>query len=357
MAASNQGTSPAENTSDRELVGTRLLDAPRDLVFSMFSTSEHLGKWWGPFGFRTTTYEFDFKPGGAWRFVMHGPDGTDYPNRIVFLEIAKPERIVYKNTPETEDGFADFHVTITLAEEGQKTKLVWRMVFVSPEERDAIIKKHGAAEGLTQTISRLEREVAKVADAKASGAKSSGAKASGSSAHAFVPKRSDLIITWTFDAPRELVFSMWSDANHLRRWWGPKGCTVGFCNMDFRPGGQLLYNLRKADGSEMWGKFVYREILPPERITFVNSFSDPNGAITRAAFNAKWPLEVLNTLTLSEQFGMTRVTLLGAPLNATEEEWDVFEAMLMSLHQGYSGTFEQLAVYLAKSGGKQPDRK
>lgn len=173
----------------------------------------------------------------------------------------------------------------------------------------------------------------------------------------FARDHRDFIITRTLDAPRELVFSAWSDPNHLRRWWGPKGCTVGFCNMDFRPGGQLLYNLRKADGSEMWGKFVYREILPPERITFVNSFSDPNGAITRAAFNAKWPLEVLNTLTLSEQFGMTRVTLLGAPLNATEEEWDVFEAMLMSLHQGYSGTFEQLAVYLAKSGGKQPDRK
>ncbi|MGC1903036.1 MAG: SRPBCC family protein [Candidatus Acidiferrum sp.] len=347
MAASNPGTSPAENTSDREIVGTRILNAPRDLVFSMFSTSAHLAKWWGPFGFRTTTYEFDFKPGGTWRFVMHGPDGTDYKNHIVFLEIARPDRIVYKVTPENESGFADFHVTITLAEEGQRTKLVWRMVFMSPEEREAIVKRHGAEEGLTQTISRLEREVAKATDATATA----------SSAPAFRPKRSDLLITWTFDAPRDLVFSMWSDANHLRRWWGPKGCTIGFCNMDFRPGGQLLYNLRKVDGTEMWGKFVYREILPPERIVFVNSFSDPKGNTTRAAFNAKWPLEVLNTLTLSEQFGLTRLTLLGVPLNATEEEWDVFENMLMSLHQGFSGTFEQLNEYLAKSGGKYPGRK
>jgi hypothetical protein len=89
----------------------------------------------------------------------------------------------------------------------------------------------------------------------------------------------------------------------------------------------------------------------------VNSFSDPKGNTTRAAFNAKWPLEVLNTLTLSEQFGLTRLTLLGVPLNATQEEWDVFENMLMSLHQGFSGTFEQLNEYLAKSGGKYPGRK
>ena len=340
MAASNQGTSPAENTSDRELVGARLLDAPRDLVFSMFSSAEHLANWWGPFGFRTTTYEFDFRPGGSWRFVMHGPDGTDYPNQITFLEIASPERIVYRNKPEIEDGIAAFHVTITLAAEGQKTNLVWRMVFASPEERTAIIKKHGAEEGLTQTISRLERAATKLSDAR-----------SPSSAPAFGPKRHDFAISRMFDAPRELVFNLWSDPTHLRRWWGPKGCTVGFCNMDFRPGGQLLYNLRKADGTDMWGKFIYREILPPERIVFVNSFSDPQGNTTRAAFNAKWPLEVLNTLTLSEQFGMTRLVLLGVPLHATEEEWDVFEDMLMTLHQGYSGTFDQLSEYLATQSG------
>ena len=351
MAASNQGTSPAENTSDREIVGTRILNAPRDLVFSMFSTSAHLAKWWGPFGFRTTTYEFDFKPGGTWRFVMHGPDGTDYKNHIVFLEIARPDRIVYKVTPENESGFADFHVTITLAEEGQRTKLVWRMVFMSPEERGS--NRQTARRGrrthadhpAVPRAARLQRRPMRRATPTSS-----------ASGH-FGRNASDLLITWTFDAPRDLVFSMWSDANHLRRWWGPKGCTIGFCNMDFRPGGQLLYNLRKADGSEMWGKFVYREILPPERITFVNSFSDPKGNTTRAAFNAKWPLEVLNTLTLSEQFGLTRLTLLGVPLNATEEEWDVFENMLMSLHQGFSGTFEQLNEYLAKSGGKYPGRK
>ena len=160
-------------------------------------------------------------------------------------------------------------------------------------------------------------------------------------------ERHRFAISRMFDAPRELVFSLWSDPNHLRRWWGPKGCSVGFCNMDLRPGGQLLYNLRMPDGQEMWGKFVYREILPPERLVFVTSFADPQGNITRAPFNSKWPLEILNTLTLSQHFNLTRLTLMGEPLTSSGEELDLFESMRDSLHDGFSGTFDQLQAYLA----------
>ena len=159
-------------------------------------------------------------------------------------------------------------------------------------------------------------------------------------------------ISRMFDAPRELVFSLWSDPNHLRRWWGPKGCSVGFCNMDLRQGGQLLYSLRLPDGQEMWGKFVYREILPPERLVFVNSFSDAQGNVTRAPFNPKFPLEILNTLTLSEQFDLTRLVLMGEPLNPTPEESELFESMLPSLHDGFSGTFDQLQNYLQTLSAK-----
>ncbi len=153
-------------------------------------------------------------------------------------------------------------------------------------------------------------------------------------------------ISRMFDAPRELIFSLWSDPNHLRRWWGPKGCSIGFCKMDLRPGGQLLYSLRTPDNQEMWGKFTYREILPPDRLVFVNSFSDPQGNTTRAPFNSQWPLEVLMTLTLSQQFNLTRLQLLGEPLDPTHEELDLFESMRDSLHEGFSGTFDQLQSYL-----------
>jgi uncharacterized protein YndB with AHSA1/START domain len=116
--------------------------------------------------------------------------------------------------------------------------------------------------------------------------------------------------------------------------------------MDLRPGGQLLYNLRMPDGQEIWGKFVYREILPPDRLVFVTSFSDPQGALTRAPFNPNWPLEILMTLTLSQQFNLTRLQLLGEPLNPTAEELNLFESMLDSLHDAFSGTFDQLQSYL-----------
>jgi uncharacterized protein YndB with AHSA1/START domain len=160
------------------------------------------------------------------------------------------------------------------------------------------------------------------------------------------PHQHRFAISRMFDAPRELIFSLWSDPNHLRRWWGPKGCSVGFCNMDLRPGGQLLYSLRMPDGQERWGKFVYREILPPDRLVFVDSFSDPQGNTTRAPLNPKWPLEVLMTITLSQQFNLTRLQLLGEPLNPTAEELDLFESNRESLHDAFSGTFDQLQSYL-----------
>jgi uncharacterized protein YndB with AHSA1/START domain len=156
------------------------------------------------------------------------------------------------------------------------------------------------------------------------------------------------VITRLLDAPRDLVFSAWTDAEHLKHWWGPKGCRIGTCKLDLRPGGSLLYSMQMPDGAEMWGKFVYREILAPERLVFVNSFSDPDGNLTRAPFAPTWPLEVLNTLTLSEQFGKTALTLLANPVSATEQERELFDSFFDSLHQGFSGTFDQLAGYLRK---------
>jgi uncharacterized protein YndB with AHSA1/START domain len=156
------------------------------------------------------------------------------------------------------------------------------------------------------------------------------------------------VITRTFNAPRDLVFKFWTDPEYFKHWWGPKGCTIGTCKMDLRPGGSVLYSMRMPGGPEIWGKFVYREILPPERLMFVSSFSDENGGITRTPLSGAWPLEIENTLSLSEQFGKTNLTFLGSPINATPQEWNAFESHLESLHQGFSGTFDQLAEYLAK---------
>ena len=138
-------------TADREIVATRVVDAPREHVFEMFTDRQHVARWWGPKGFTSTIDEMDVRPGGVWRFVMHGPDGIDDKNKIVYDEIARPERLVYTHT-----GGAQFQATATFTSYGEKTVLAMRMLFESSRERDRVVKKFGAIEGLSQTLDRLE---------------------------------------------------------------------------------------------------------------------------------------------------------------------------------------------------------
>lgn len=158
---------------------------------------------------------------------------------------------------------------------------------------------------------------------------------------------SDFSITRTFDAPRDLVFEVFMKSKHLMHWWGPKGFTWVSAKLDLRPGGLFHYCMRSADGHEMWGKFVYREIVSPERIVFVNSFSDEKGNTVRAPFNPNWPLEVLNQVTFVEQDGRTTLTLRGGPIHASEAERKTFDSSHHLMQQGFSGTLDQLAEYLA----------
>jgi len=140
----------------RELTTTRVLDAPRERVFRAFSEAEHLEQWWGPQGFTNTFQEFDLRAGASWRYVMHGPNGADYPNQSVFVEIVKPERIVFDHL----SGPA-FQVTATFAEEAGKTRLTFRMLFGTAAECD---KVKGFAVGANEeNLDRLEAELARMA--------------------------------------------------------------------------------------------------------------------------------------------------------------------------------------------------
>jgi uncharacterized protein YndB with AHSA1/START domain len=122
------------------------------------------------------------------------------------------------------------------------------------------------------------------------------------------------------------------------------------CNVDLRPGGICLYGMRAPNGMEMWGKFACRQIIAPQRLVFINSFSDKNGGTQRHFASPRWPLEVLNILTLPEHGGRTRLTLRGTPINATEDERRTFEAGFESMNKGFGGTLDQLEQYLHTSG-------
>jgi uncharacterized protein YndB with AHSA1/START domain len=161
----------------------------------------------------------------------------------------------------------------------------------------------------------------------------------------------EIVVSRTFDAPRDLVWKAFTDPEHMKHWWGPKGFTVRASNMDFRPGGSYHYCLRSPDGNDMWGKFVYREIVAPERIVLITSFSDEKGGLTRHPMSPTWPAEMLSTFTFTEQQGRTTLTIRWSPYNATEAERKTFEDGRKGMQQGWTGTFEQLEAYL---GGVKP---
>jgi len=149
--------SPASMTADREIVITRVVDAPRELVWQVWTDPAHVVKWWGPNGFTTTIERMDVRPGGVWKHIMHGPDGVDYPNSSVFKEVIEPERIVYSHGGGKQGGpGAHFVATWTFeALAGDKTRVTIHMVFPSAVERDLVVKEYGAIEGGRQTLERL----------------------------------------------------------------------------------------------------------------------------------------------------------------------------------------------------------
>jgi uncharacterized protein YndB with AHSA1/START domain len=154
------------------------------------------------------------------------------------------------------------------------------------------------------------------------------------------------VISRMFDTPREIVFKALTEPERMKQWWGPKGFTVIASTMDLRRGGTYHYGLSAPDGSKMWGKFVYREIVPPKRLVFVHSFSDENGRITRHPMSPNWPLQMLSTFLFAEQDRGTTFTVKWSPLNPTPEERATFDGAHDGMRGGWTGTMDQLAAYL-----------
>ena len=154
MSATEREGTAQPVTTDREIVISRIIDAPRVLVFEAFTEVRHLSRWWGPEGFTTTTRAFEFRVGGEWDFVMHGPDGTDYQEWISWTEIAPPERIALLHGESRGDPNA-FESVLTFAPDGAATRIEMRTVFPTQELRDEAVEKCHAIEGGRQTLDHL----------------------------------------------------------------------------------------------------------------------------------------------------------------------------------------------------------
>ncbi|MDZ4658572.1 MAG: SRPBCC family protein [Bythopirellula sp.] len=149
-----------QNADDREVVSTRLIDAPRQVVFQTFSDPEQLAQWWGPSGFTNTIKKFDFRPGGDWHLTMHGPGGTDYRNESVFVEIVEPERIVFDHLRTMHR----FLMTMTFFEFDGKTRVTWRQRFESVAELEKVRAFVPAAN--EQNFDRLASHLAQMQESR-----------------------------------------------------------------------------------------------------------------------------------------------------------------------------------------------
>lgn len=144
--------------SDREIIVRRTFNAPRELVFDAFTSVDHISNWWGPEGFRTTTEHMDVRPGGVWRHVMHAPDGTDYPNYIVYQEVERPAKLAWAHGTREGEPFA-FHATVTFEEIEGGTQVTLHQVHPTKEQRDMLVEQVGALEGGKNTLDRFARVV------------------------------------------------------------------------------------------------------------------------------------------------------------------------------------------------------
>jgi uncharacterized protein YndB with AHSA1/START domain len=299
--------------SDREIVLTRVFHAPRRLVFEALSQPEHVLRWFGPRSCPIVRCEMDFRVGGAWRYVLQGPDGKPLGMRGVYREIQPPERLV------STESFDDYPCsetlnTLTLAEEGGKTTLTVRVLYPSKEVRDAVIVS-GMEHGAGETYDRLEERLEAMARNKSDEA--------------------ELITTRIFDAPRELVFRAWTDPVRLKRWWGPKGFTNPVCDVDVRPGGAIRIDMRGPDGKVYPMTGTYLEVVEPERLVFLSSALDASGE----------PIfEIRNVVTFAEEPSLkTKLTLHAKVMRSRPEAAPHLAGMEMGWHM----TLDRLAAEVA----------
>ncbi|HYC99781.1 MAG TPA: SRPBCC family protein [Phycisphaerales bacterium] len=321
------GTTLVQAT-DRELILTRTYDAPRALVWKAFTDPQQMVQWWGPDGFTTTMTKWDFRVGGVRKYTMHGPDGVNYPNAGVFLEIVDNERLVWNHGGGREEGpGASFVSTATfedVGEKGSSTRLTLRMTFATPKEKDLVMREYGAVEGGKQTLARLE---------------------------GYLPAMTDkpFTITRTFDAPLDVVWRAWTDPARLAQWWGPKGVTSTMKTFNLKPGGLWHCSLQASGQPTYWGKYTFREVTPKSRLVFTVSFSNEQGDIVKHPLSADWPAEILSTIEFTAQGEKTAITVTWVPINATETERRTFTEGESSMRGGWTGTLDQLEAYLASS--------
>jgi len=285
MTTGNPPARPADVDSDHALVIERIFDAPRELVWRAWTEPEHVARWWGPRGFTTRVEELDLHPGGRSHYVMVGPDGTEYPASGVFREVVPPERIV--TTDEFGDGYEEDNpdlpqgmILTCLFEEvdgGRRTRLTLRISHPTEEDR----RKHeemGVVAGWGSSFDCLDDHLAALT-------------ATGDATR-------EIVVSRRFEAPRDLVWRVWTDPEQVTRWWGPRGFSTTTHAWDLSPDGTWRFTMHGPDGTDYENRVVFRRVEPPARLAYDHTGVGGNNDV---AFRAE--------VTFVEEAGGTRVTL------------------------------------------------
>ncbi len=306
-------------SKDNEIRIIRLYDAPLALVWDAWTDLKQVAQWWGPRGFTITTHSKDLRPGGTWDYTMHGPDGTDWPNFTTYHEVEHQSRLVYDHGASSADAAPLFRVTATFRAIGDKTELDMRMALATAEQAAqsrVFIKSANGNSTWDRLAEYLEKQV--------------------SSQEVFVIARS-------FDAPIEAVFDAWTTPAQLAAWLPPAGFTMTYQHADIRTGGALRFSLNNAD-FEMHVAQRYLDVRRPDALSYVQSFTDADGNLTRQPGSPNWPEYNLVTVNFfSEGPAHSRVVVrFAVEGDVTADEMAAFTAERTGMMMGWSGSFDAL---------------
>jgi uncharacterized protein YndB with AHSA1/START domain len=308
-----------------ELYLERVYDAPLAAVWDAWNDPEQAAQWWGPRGFTITTHSKDLRVGGTWRYTMHGPDGTDYPNVTPYLEVEPLKKLVYDHGG-SDDQPPLFRVTALFsAVNSNKTKLQMTMSFAMPEVATDI-RKFIRQVGGNSTWDRLAEYLCK---------ESKGEEI--------------FVINRTFAAPLEKVFDAWSMPESVAAWSPPTGFIMEFMRCEIRPGGTSFYSMSGQGGMKMYGRCEYLEIERPKRIVYTQQFCDEHEKVGRHPMASTWPETMLTSVVFTAEDDIyTRVTITWQPFGTvTPDELATFIAARGGMTQGWTGSLDKLEEFLS----------
>lgn len=314
-----------EATTDREIIITRLVRAPRALVWQACTEPEQIDQWWGPNGFTNRTIAFDLRVGGQWKYTMTAADGTVFPNLITWTEVSPIERLAYDHGDWQDPKLFQASLTLSVVDGG--TLITLRNLFPSKQARDHVVKEFGAIEGGKQTLARL--------DGHLSALHASGSHAGPVSAHQLSFSALGALAlraTRKFNAPIARVFAALTQAEQLKQWFGgPAGWTLDHCTYEPRTGGAYRYAWKHPHNGTMGVGGQILAFEPPFRVVATEHFDE-----------AWYPGDAVSTIALTEEAGITTLTLTVE--YASTEARDT--ALRSPMEQGMAAGYDALEQHL-----------